>query len=107
MKTSGATSWGGAAKIAIAERGSRVTMTHANHSSEYNGRYAGESCGFVVETPDALADRIRTTLKYLSPEQVTLSTDCGMKPLARMVSKLKLGSLAEAAAIVRKEIGAG
>jgi hypothetical protein len=27
-----------------------------------------------------------------------------MKPLARMVSKLKLRSLAEAAAIVRKEV---
>jgi len=61
----------------------------------------------MVETPNALADRIRTTLKYLSPEQVTLSTDCGMKPLARMVAKLKLHALAEAAAIVRKEIGAG
>jgi len=61
----------------------------------------------MVETPDMIADRVRTTLKYLSPEQVTLSTDCGMKPLARMVAKLKLKTLAEGAAIVRKEIGAG
>jgi len=61
----------------------------------------------MVETPDAIADRVRTTLKALSPEQVTLSTDCGMKPLARMVAKLKLKALAEGAAIVRKEIGAG
>jgi len=60
----------------------------------------------MVETPDQVADRIRTTLKYLSPEQVTLSTDCGMKPLARMVSKIKLSALAEGAAIVRKEIKA-
>jgi hypothetical protein len=28
-----------------------------------------------------------------------------MKPLARMVAKMKLGNLAEAAAIVRKEVG--
>jgi hypothetical protein len=28
-----------------------------------------------------------------------------MKPLARMVAKMKLNALAEAAAIVRKEIG--
>ena len=61
----------------------------------------------MVETPPAIADRVRTTLKALSPEQVTLSTDCGMKPLARMVAKLKLKALAEGAAIVRKEIGAG
>jgi L-ascorbate metabolism protein UlaG (beta-lactamase superfamily) len=31
--------------------GSRVTLTHANHSSSHNGSYTGESCGFVVETP--------------------------------------------------------
>jgi 5-methyltetrahydropteroyltriglutamate--homocysteine methyltransferase len=61
----------------------------------------------MVETPDQIADRIRTTLKGgLSPEQLTLSTDCGMKPLARMVAKLKLRSLAQGAAIVRKEIKA-
>jgi L-ascorbate metabolism protein UlaG (beta-lactamase superfamily) len=33
--------------------GSRVTLTHGNHSSSYNDRYTGESCGFVVETPGA------------------------------------------------------
>ena len=31
--------------------GSRVTLTHANHSSSNGGAYTGESCGFVVETP--------------------------------------------------------
>ena len=62
----------------------------------------------MVESPAQIADRIRQTLKSgLSPEQLTLSTDCGMKPLARMVSKIKLKALAEGAAIVRKEIGAG
>ncbi len=60
----------------------------------------------MVETPDLVADRIRTALKYLSPEQVTLSTDCGLKPQARMIAKMKLAALAEAAATVRKEIGA-
>jgi len=33
--------------------GSRVTLTHANHSSSYGETYAGESCGFVIETPGA------------------------------------------------------
>jgi 5-methyltetrahydropteroyltriglutamate--homocysteine methyltransferase len=62
----------------------------------------------MVETPDVIAARIRQTIKGgLKPEQITLSTDCGMKPLARMVSKLKLNALTEGAAIVRKEIGAG
>ena len=52
-----------------------------------------------------IADRIRKVLKHVPAEKVTLSTDCGMKPLARMVAKMKLGALAEGAAIVRKEIG--
>jgi 5-methyltetrahydropteroyltriglutamate--homocysteine methyltransferase len=61
----------------------------------------------MLETPAVVADRARTVIKHLSPEQVTLSTDCGLKPLARMVAKMKLAALAEGAAIVRKEIGAG
>jgi 5-methyltetrahydropteroyltriglutamate--homocysteine methyltransferase len=60
----------------------------------------------MVETPDMVADRVRKIIKGgLKPEQITLSTDCGMKPLARMVAKLKLNALAQGAAIVRKEIG--
>ncbi len=59
----------------------------------------------MIESPKKIAERIRKALKYMSPEQLTLSTDCGMKPLARMVSKMKLHSLAEAAEIVRKEVG--
>ena len=61
----------------------------------------------MIESPKAVAGRVRKVLEHVSPEQVTLSTDCGMKPLARMVSKLKLRSLAEGAALVRKELGAG
>ena len=61
----------------------------------------------MMETPNTVAERTRKALKHLSPEQVTLSTDCGMKPLSRMVARMKLAALAEGAAIVRKEIGAG
>ena len=59
----------------------------------------------AVETPNQIADRIRLALKHIPAEKITLSSDCGMKPLSRMVAKLKLGALAEGAAIVRKEIG--
>jgi 5-methyltetrahydropteroyltriglutamate--homocysteine methyltransferase len=44
-------------------------------------------------------------VKHIPADKVTLSSDCGMKPLARMVAKMKLAALAEGAAIVRKEIG--
>ena len=58
----------------------------------------------AVETPTQIADRIRLALKHIPAEKITLSSDCGMKPLARMVAKLKLGALVEGANIVRKEV---
>lgn len=61
----------------------------------------------MIDQPGTIADRTRKVLEHVSPEQVTLSTDCGLKPLSRMVAKMKLENLAEGAAIVRKEIGAG
>jgi methionine synthase II (cobalamin-independent) len=33
-----------------------------------------------------------------------LSTDCGMKPLSRMVAKMKLKALADGARIVRESL---
>ena len=33
----------------------------------------------------------------MPPDRVTLSTDCGMKPLARMVAKMKLKALVDGA----------
>ncbi len=59
----------------------------------------------AIERPETVADRARRVIKHVPAEKVTLSTDCGMKPLARMVSKMKLRALADGAAIVRKEIG--
>jgi methionine synthase II (cobalamin-independent) len=62
----------------------------------------------AIETPQKVAARIRKVLANVPPEKVTLSTDCGMKPLARMVAKMKLKALADGAAMVRQEfVGAG
>jgi 5-methyltetrahydropteroyltriglutamate--homocysteine methyltransferase len=58
----------------------------------------------AIETPETIAKRIRSVLAHVPAEKVTLSTDCGMKPLARMVAKMKLKSLAQGAAIVRNEL---
>ena len=59
----------------------------------------------AIETPqtDRRPHPARSS-KHVPPDKVTLSTDCGMKPLARMVAKMKLNALAEGAAIVRKEV---
>jgi 5-methyltetrahydropteroyltriglutamate--homocysteine methyltransferase len=71
----------------------------------------GLQCGVLdirtnmVDTPTQVADRIRKVLAAGVPaEKLTLSTDCGMKPLARMVAKMKLKALAEGARTVRGEL---
>ena len=70
----------------------------------------GLQCGVLdirtnmVDTPQQVADRIRKALAVVPAEKLTLSTDCGMKPLARMVAKMKLKALAEGARIVRNEL---
>jgi 5-methyltetrahydropteroyltriglutamate--homocysteine methyltransferase len=60
----------------------------------------------MIETPDEVAARIRRIIDVVPPERVYLTTDCGMKPLPRIVDRMKLKALAEGAHIVREEIGA-
>jgi 5-methyltetrahydropteroyltriglutamate--homocysteine methyltransferase len=59
----------------------------------------------MIESPQQVAARIRKVLEVVPAERVTVSTDCGMKPLSRMVAKMKLKSLVAGASIVRQEIG--
>jgi 5-methyltetrahydropteroyltriglutamate--homocysteine methyltransferase len=59
----------------------------------------------MVETPEEVADRIRKVLAVVPPERVYLTTDCGMKPLPRLVAKMKLEALAKGARLVREELG--
>ena len=58
----------------------------------------------MIESPEQIAARIRQVLEHVPADRVTLSTDCGMKPLPRMVAKMKLKSLVEGAKIVRQEV---
>jgi methionine synthase II (cobalamin-independent) len=58
----------------------------------------------MVETPEQVAGRIRKVLEVVPAERVTLSTDCGLKPLPRMIAKMKLKALVDGAAIVRNEL---
>jgi len=59
----------------------------------------------MIESPQQVAARIRKVLEVVPAERLTVSTDCGMKPLSRMVAKMKLRSLVEGASIVREEVG--
>ena len=58
----------------------------------------------MIESPEQIAARIRQVLEVVPAERVTLSTDCGMKPLPRTVAKMKLKALVAGAQIVRAEI---
>jgi 5-methyltetrahydropteroyltriglutamate--homocysteine methyltransferase len=57
-----------------------------------------------IEHPEQVAERVRKVLAHIEPERVTLTTDCGLKQLPRVVAYQKLRALAEGAAIVRKTL---
>jgi 5-methyltetrahydropteroyltriglutamate--homocysteine methyltransferase len=57
-----------------------------------------------IEHPEQVAARVRKVLAHIEPERVTLTTDCGLKQLPRVVAIEKLRALAEGAAIVRREL---
>ena len=58
-----------------------------------------------VETPAVVADRIRQGLKYVAAERLVPAPDCGMKYMPRHIAFGKLKAMADAAAIVRNELG--
>lgn len=58
----------------------------------------------TVESAETVAGRIRRALKYLSPEQVIIAPDCGMKYLPREVAFGKMRAMVEGAKILRKEL---
>jgi 5-methyltetrahydropteroyltriglutamate--homocysteine methyltransferase len=57
-----------------------------------------------VETPQVVADRIRSALRQIEPERLVVAPDCGMKYLPREVAFAKLQAMVEGAKIVREEL---
>jgi 5-methyltetrahydropteroyltriglutamate--homocysteine methyltransferase len=57
-----------------------------------------------VETPEEVAEVIRSALRFVPPERLLPCTNCGMVPLAREVARGKLRSLGSGAALVRREL---
>ena len=58
-----------------------------------------------VETPAVVADRIRKALKFIPPERMFISPDCGMKFMPRDRAFAKLQAMVEGTRIVRRELG--
>ena len=59
-----------------------------------------------VETPEQVAEVIRSAMRYVDAERIYPCTNCGLAPFPRHVAEGKLKALAAGAAIVRKELGA-
>ncbi len=57
-----------------------------------------------VETPEAVAERIRGALAHVPAERLTIAPDCGMKYLPRATAFAKLRAMVEGARLVRAEL---
>ena len=60
-----------------------------------------------VESPDEVAAQIRAALKFIAPERLVISSDCGMgrEGMSRRHSYYKIVSLVLGTNMVRKELG--
>ncbi len=58
-----------------------------------------------VEPPELVAERLRTVLKYVEPERVHVTPDCGFSQTARSVACRKLKNMVDGVRVVRKELG--
>ncbi|MBV8744300.1 MAG: methionine synthase, partial [Xanthobacteraceae bacterium] len=59
----------------------------------------------VVETADQVADVVGEVLKYVAPNKIVVSTNCGMAPMHADIAWRKLGALEEGAALARQRYG--
>jgi 5-methyltetrahydropteroyltriglutamate--homocysteine methyltransferase len=60
-----------------------------------------------VGRPDQVADLIREALKYISPERLIISSNCGMgrEGMSRQHANYKMVAMVLGTNIVRKELG--
>jgi 5-methyltetrahydropteroyltriglutamate--homocysteine methyltransferase len=59
-----------------------------------------------VEPAELVAERLRLTLKYIEPERVSVTPDCGFSQTARFIACRKLKSMADGVRMVRRELKA-
>lgn len=58
----------------------------------------------TVETPDIVAQRIRSAFVHVPPERIVVAPDCGMKYLPREIAFGKMKAMVEGVRIVRREL---
>ena len=57
-----------------------------------------------VEPPELVAERLRLTLKYIEPERVSVTPDCGFSQTARFIACRKLKNMVDGVRLVRREL---
>jgi 5-methyltetrahydropteroyltriglutamate--homocysteine methyltransferase len=57
-----------------------------------------------VEPPEMVAERLRLVLRYIEPERVHVTPDCGFSQTARFVACRKLASMVQGVQIVRGQL---
>jgi 5-methyltetrahydropteroyltriglutamate--homocysteine methyltransferase len=57
---------------------------------------------YYVESPEDVEERIRAALRFVPPERLGVSPDCGLSQTARWAARRKLESLVEGARRVRQ-----
>lgn len=60
----------------------------------------------TIETPEEVAETLRNALKFVDPDKVLPSSNCGMAPMSRTAAREKMSALKAGADIVRKELTA-
>jgi 5-methyltetrahydropteroyltriglutamate--homocysteine methyltransferase len=60
---------------------------------------------YYIETPEDVANRVRSCLKFAPAERLSFAPDCGLSQTARWASRRKLHSMVDGVKIVRKELG--
>jgi 5-methyltetrahydropteroyltriglutamate--homocysteine methyltransferase len=57
-----------------------------------------------IEPAELVAQRLRSVLKYIEPERVHVTPDCGFSQTARWVARQKLASMVQGVKVVRQEL---
>lgn len=57
-----------------------------------------------VESPEEIASVLREALRYVTAEQISASTNCGMAPMQREIAYQKLRALVAGTTLLRREL---
>lgn len=60
-----------------------------------------------IEPAELVADRLRTVLRFIEPERVHVTPDCGFSQTARFIACRKLANMVQGVRLVRNELSHG